>query len=98
MLETWGVGVTLMVCGGVCAAGYLMTVLFVEETLGKTLEELTEEDDELSLLFSDRPELAERLREEERRLRLVFSRGEAVVDTDVPLTRLGLTMDTAKLR
>ena len=99
MLEAWGVGVTLMICGGVCAAGYLMTVLFVDETVGKTLEELAEEDDELTLLFSDRPELADRLREEERRLKLIFSRGNAAdLDSDVPLTRLGLTMDSAKLR
>lgn len=99
MLEQWGVGVTLMVCGGVCAAGYLMTVLFVDETVGKTLEELSEEDDELTLLFPD-PELADRLRREERRLKLVFSRGNPdAADLDsAPLTRLGLTMDSAKLR
>ena len=88
-----------MVCGGVCAAGYLMTVLFVDETVGKTLEELSEEDDELTLLFPD-PELADRLRREERRLKLVFSRGNPdAADLDsAPLTRLGLTVDSAKLR
>lgn len=98
MLDAWGVDITLMICGGVCAAGYLMTVLFVDETVGKTLDELAEEDDELSLLFAD-PELAERLREEERRLKRIFHRYDPNADQDgLPLTRLGLTVDSAKLR
>lgn len=97
MLDMWGVGATLMICGGVCAAGYLMTVLFVDETVGKTLEEIAEEDDELSLLFSD-PDLVERMREEERRLIRIFNRYDANTDQDGrPLTRLGLTEASSKL-
>jgi len=100
MLDAWGVGITLMVCGGMCAAGYLMTILFVEETMGKTLDELGEADDELDLLFAD-PKIAERLRKEEQRLKLIFSRGsnDSTDDSDsFSLTRLGLTVEAARLR
>ncbi len=51
LLQIWGAEITLMVCGFVCAAGYLMTVLFVEETVGKTLNELSDEDEELRYLL-----------------------------------------------
>ncbi len=51
LLQLWGAEITLIVCGFVCAAGYLMTVLFVEETVGKTLNELSDEDEELRYLL-----------------------------------------------
>lgn len=45
LLDAFGLSIVLYVCAGVALAGTLVTVFFVVETAGKSLEQLTEEEE-----------------------------------------------------
>lgn len=44
LLDAFGLSIVLYVCAVVALAGMLVTVFFVTETAGKSLEQLTEEE------------------------------------------------------
>jgi PHS family inorganic phosphate transporter-like MFS transporter len=95
LLEFFGVGIALMFCGCLCAAGYLMTVLYVEESVGKTLDELVEEDEELAVLLAD----GKLMIEEDFRKGLIriINKSDDNYENDFPLSRIGISVDQAKI-
>jgi hypothetical protein len=56
VLEAWGLQVVFGLCGVVAAAGAVVTVVFIDETVGRSLEQINAPPSEVDLQqFSSLP-------------------------------------------